>query len=280
MLEKSLKKRLHDLQEREGFFRFIVEHSSDAMVVVDHTRRVRFLNPAALRLFPYPAEQMLGQRFPFPLHTDTPQEIDLCPDKRELRIAEMRVVEASWQGETFYVITLRDITEQVRLRERLRSLVLIDDLTGLYNRRGFLTLAEQQLKVAQRKKQGLVLVFTDLDDLKQINDTFGHQEGDRALVDVATILKATFRQSDIIARLGGDEFVVLALEAHASRTEALTTRLQKNIKKHNTHAQRPYTLSMSIGTVRYNPEFPCSIEDLLAQADAHMYARKQNKREP
>src|SRR5690606_30591217 len=107
----------------------------------------------------------------------------------------------------------RDVTER-RARERaLQSLTIVDDLTGLYNRRGFLTLAERHLKLAIRKKAGLFLLFADLDGLKQINDTFGHLEGDRALVSAAQILRQSFRSADIIARLGGDEFTVFPLEA-------------------------------------------------------------------
>ena len=109
----------------------------------------------------------------------------------------------------------RDVTERKEQEQALRSLTIIDDLTKLYNRRGFLTLAERHLKLAVRKKTGVFLLFADLDGLKVINDTFGHLEGDRALVDAADILRASFRSADIIARLGGDEFTVFPIEAAA-----------------------------------------------------------------
>jgi PleD family two-component response regulator len=116
--------------------------------------------------------------------------------------------------------------ERHRMQEQIRSLSLVDELTGLYNRRGFLTLASQQLKLAHRLKKRMLLVFADLDGMKRINDTLGHQEGDKALIEIAKILKETFRESDIIARLGGDEFVVLTLEKSVSSDDAITKRLQ------------------------------------------------------
>ncbi|MCX7766224.1 MAG: diguanylate cyclase, partial [Candidatus Sumerlaeia bacterium] len=128
---------------------------------------------------------------------------------------------------------IEDITERKWLEEELRALSLNDALTGLYNRRGFFTLAEQQLKIAQRTRQGLLLMFADLDGLKWINDHLGHQEGDRALVTVAKILKECFRSSDIIARLGGDEFAVLAVASRKEGTATILERLQKKIAEYN-----------------------------------------------
>jgi diguanylate cyclase (GGDEF)-like protein/PAS domain S-box-containing protein len=170
-----------------------------------------------------------------------------------------------------------DITERRRMEEGLKALSLNDGLTGLYNRRGFITLAEQQLKFADRVKRGTVLLFADLDGLKLINDSFGHREGDRALIDTAYLLKNTFRGSDIIARIGGDEFVVLALDTHEAYCEVLISRLKKNISVHNTDEGRPYKLMLSVGTAPYDPENPCTIEQLLERADKMMYEEKQRK---
>src|ERR1700686_5828877 len=97
----------------------------------------------------------------------------------------------------------------------------MDDLTHLYNRRAFYALAAQQLKVMRRKEQGLLLFFADVDHLKNINDTYGHREGDLALVRAADALERTFRDSDILARLGGDEFAVLALDASSLNQEVI-----------------------------------------------------------
>jgi diguanylate cyclase (GGDEF)-like protein len=162
--------------------------------------------------------------------------------------------------------------------EALLALSLRDELTGLYNRRGFLTLAEQQLKVATRARKGLLMIFVDLDGMKDINDALGHRQGDSALVDTARILKKTFRESDIIARYGGDEFIILSLETPESGIELFELRLKEHLEYHTRHESRPYTLSLSTGFARYDPENPLSIEDLLFEADRIMYEQKNGKK--
>jgi diguanylate cyclase (GGDEF)-like protein/PAS domain S-box-containing protein len=173
---------------------------------------------------------------------------------------------------------LLDITDRKRTEEALRTLSLSDELTGLYNRRGFFTFAEQQLKIANRMKKKILLLFADLDDLKWINDNFGHNEGDFALIELANILKKTFRESDFIARIGGDEFVVLAAETEENNAEALTVRLLQGIRTYNVKSSRGYNLSISIGISRYDPDYPCSVDELLAKADRLMYKQKKKNR--
>ena len=128
-------------------------------------------------------------------------------------------------GQVYFDGVVADITERKWAEEKLRELSLIDDLTGLYNRRGFLTLASQQLKIAHRLKQGLALFYLDLDRMKWINDTLGHREGDRALIDTASILRNTFRASDIVARIGGDEFIGLSIETSEMNGKMIMDRL-------------------------------------------------------
>ena len=152
-----------------------------------------------------------------------------------------------------------------------------DRLTGLHARQAFLALAEQQLKAANRSMEPVLFFFADVDHLKSINDSLGHPEGDLALADSADILRRTFRGSDIIARIGGDEFVVLAMEA-AGNAEALKARLKKQLHAHNAERQRPCELSISVGTACYDPASPCSLDELLARADADMYREKRKKR--
>src|SRR6266852_2387118 len=123
--------------------------------------------------------------------------------------------------------------KQSVLDRELRSLALTDDLTCLYNRRAFLALAGQQLKVARRNAQGLLLFFADVDNLKEINDSHGHREGDFALIQAADALERTFRSSDVIARIGGDEFAIMALEAGREDREIILRRLEKNLKTSN-----------------------------------------------
>lgn len=171
-----------------------------------------------------------------------------------------------------------DITDRKRLERRLRKLSLMDSLTGLYNRRGFFAHAEQLMKIASRTKNRLTLVFADVDDLKSINDTWGHGEGDKALVETATFLKTVFRESDIIARVGGDEFVVLALENGGKDAASGLVRLSTNLSAYNASRNSVAPLSISIGAACYLPDQPCSIDELLARADTLMYKQKGEKR--
>jgi len=172
---------------------------------------------------------------------------------------------------------VEDITGRKREVEALRTLSLVDDLTGLYNRRGFSALAQQELKKANRMKRGMLLLFADVDDLKLVNDTLGHQEGDTVLIETADVLKDTFREPDIIARIGGDEFVVLATETSGASADILTARLRDHIDSRNVKKNRPYKLSLSIGIVQYNPKKESSIDELLAQADRMMYRQKRGR---
>ena len=161
----------------------------------------------------------------------------------------------------------------------LRAMSLVDELTGLHNRRGFLFLAQQHVKIANRTKRGILLLFADLDDMKQINDRLGHHEGDLALIDTASVLKETFREADIVARIGGDEFAVIAIEGGEDSADILSARLQENFDARNANGGRRYQLAISVGMARYDPDNPCSIDELLARADASMYEQKQGKQQ-
>jgi diguanylate cyclase (GGDEF)-like protein len=170
---------------------------------------------------------------------------------------------------------LRYAVERHRLQMAVRSLSLIDDLTGLYNRRGFTTLAEQHLKHAARHGKNLLLVFADLDGLKLINDQFGHARGDQALIQTAALLRSTFRNSDIIARLGGDEFVVLVLDEEKDSSEVIRSRVEEEFRKFNGQGTLSFPLSLSIGLSRFNPQTTRSIEGPMALADQNLYERKR-----
>lgn len=176
--------------------------------------------------------------------------------------------------------TLKEIEARIRhVRQELelRDLLLRDYLTGLYNRRGFFTLVDHLLKVAKRQKKGMFMLYADLDHLKQINDTWGHLEGDKALIDIANILKKNYRESDIIARIGGDEFVVIPVGSEGDRVELILERLNRAIELHNLESNNKYKLSLSAGFAYYDPENPCSIDELLSKGDKSMYEWKKIK---
>ena len=156
----------------------------------------------------------------------------------------------------------------------MQDLAHIDVLTGLYNRRGFLKYAGCLLKLADRTKRGLVLIYADLNNMKQINDVYGHEEGDRALVAAANVLRKTFRGSDIVARVGGDEFTVLALEAKAENLDGLRSRLNESLKKARYNVERLHQLTFSLGIVPYDPHKAQTMDELLKLADVGMYKEK------
>jgi diguanylate cyclase (GGDEF)-like protein len=172
-------------------------------------------------------------------------------------------------------ITLR--LRHVLHQEKLRMLAGTDELTGLANRRGFLTMGLKQLQLARRNKTGVYLLYADLDHLKMINDACGHQEGDAALVEIANLLKGTYRESDIVARIGGDEFVVVPIGTTGDNIPQIVGRLFKNLDAVNARRKRSYNLSLSVGVAYYDPAHPCSVEELLAAGDRLMYEEKKRK---
>jgi diguanylate cyclase (GGDEF)-like protein len=173
--------------------------------------------------------------------------------------------------------TLRYAIERHRVRTALGELVLLDELTGLYNRRGFATLATQDLAVARRERKALLVAFGDLDELKRVNDTLGHAQGDAALRDVAGILRRTFRESDLVARIGGDEFAVLVRSAEENGVEALRERLGEQLADFNRRAKRRYQISISLGFAHRSAAGVTSVESLLRRADRALYDEKRRR---
>jgi diguanylate cyclase (GGDEF)-like protein/PAS domain S-box-containing protein len=171
-----------------------------------------------------------------------------------------------------------DITERRKMEQKLETIAFTDELTGLYNRRGFINLADRQLKLARRSKHKMLLFFADLDGMKWINDNLGHEDGDKALINTAKILVQTFRESDIISRVGGDEFAILAIDADEERAETLLGRFHKLIDNINSRKGQKYDLSISIGYAVFDPRHPDSLDELMSHADMEMYEDKKNKK--
>ncbi len=185
------------------------------------------------------------------------------------------LIEGEFDAERL-VRSIRFAIERNRMRVMLQYLSLNDELTGLLNRRGFISLANQQFKIARREKWQLLLIFADLDGLKDINDRFGHPIGDQALRATALIFKETFRTSDVIARLGGDEFIILANNFSNEGMEGIAGRLQENINKTNAE-NRNYQLSVSYGIVQFDPQSGETLDEMIAKADQALYLHKLSK---
>jgi diguanylate cyclase (GGDEF)-like protein/PAS domain S-box-containing protein len=173
----------------------------------------------------------------------------------------------------------REIDRRRRAEAALQSLATTDPLTGLYNRRGFNTLAQQLLKQARRARRSFLIFVVDLDGLKQINDTYGHLEGDQAVNATAMILKDTFRASDVVARFGGDEFAVAVIEDDSeSGNQPYLTRLQEKLQEFNDHSHKSYQLSLSVGTAKLEPDDLQSLDSVIERADKALYEEKRTKK--
>ena len=196
------------------------------------------------------------------------EKIEATPFSRGLGVEQLS------QIRTLLIKAAHSLAVQSEILSELRLLALTDDLTGFYNRRGFLILALQQLKMSRRSAQPMLLFFVDVDHLKKTNDQFGHDEGDALLLRAAAALNNTFRESDILARLGGDEFAILAAEGLDRTSEAILSRLNKSIDDVNQRCGVS-SLSLSIGVARFDPEAPVTLAELLTSADCEMYRQKR-----
>ena len=213
------------------------------------------------------------------IKTGTPETIEMFEPHLNKYLEIRTMPRYDSKNQIIGVIHLvRDITEKKEMEDRLKAMSITDDLTGLYNRRGFFALIKQQLKIVKRGKEKAFMLYVDIDNFKEINDTLGHSTGDSVLIDVGNILKSTYRESDIVARIGGDEFVVFPAVKEESDIRMVTDRLQSNIDAYNLMEKRVYKLSMSVGIASYDPEDPCPIDDVLAEADRSMYENKRQKK--
>ena len=286
-----------ELRNSEARIRAIIESTTDAIFIKDRDGRYLLINSAGARLLGRSPEEVLGKDDRVLFSPDTAEQI-MAGDRHVMETGSAMTYEdigtaagvtrvylsnkAPYRDAAGNVIGMvgisRDITERKHAEEQARSLSLTDQLTGLYNRRGFLTLATPLLERESRTQRDLYLFFADMDGLKYINDTFGHVEGDQAITDATRLLRAAFRESDILARLGGDEFAVLAPDTHPDDADKIIGRLQEQVAAHNLASGRAYRLSLTIGAVRYDPVRTPDIDALLVLADAEMYRRKKQRR--
>ena len=292
-----------------ALWRALLEATADGVLVVGARGAVLATNPAFGRLFalqPHAASveglpfgelcERLGESFADTAHflaraaelqgQDAPVagEWWTMSDGRILESDVLPVIAEGRRTEQLWL--WRDVSERARLRAgenhghpHESNLTYLDELTGLYNRRGFLRFARAQLDAAALARRPMLLIFVDLDELKEINDRLGHATGDQALVDTSAVLKSTFRERDIVARLGGDEFVVLVTDSSAVREADLLARLGRRLDALNTRAGREFQLRFSTGVSAFDPSAPEPLEELLSEADSRMYLDKRRRKD-
>ncbi|MDI2144659.1 MULTISPECIES: sensor domain-containing diguanylate cyclase [unclassified Pseudomonas] len=170
---------------------------------------------------------------------------------------------------------LRDLAGMAEQELMAVQMASMDELTLLSNRRGFKMLAQHALDACARLDKPATLLFFDLNDFKQINDLYGHAEGDSALKTFADVLRIAFRESDVVGRLGGDEFVALLTGSSHIETKAIMARLTEILEERNATLHRGYAIRFSVGQIEYDPRRHDTVDKLLADADGAMYAHKQ-----
>jgi diguanylate cyclase (GGDEF)-like protein/PAS domain S-box-containing protein len=288
------------IRASEERHRFLTEYSTDMISVASWEGRILYASPACMSLLGYEQHELIGSTLYDLVHE---------ADRNSVRRMHLMVLEKLGAALTAYrvrrkdgryiwfestirevprtgrdvprelVLVSRDITERKLQEERLKDLAILDELTGLYNRRGFMALANQHLKQAKRAKRRALVIFADLNGLKRINDTHGHADGDRALIAAAEVFNRTFRDSDVVARVGGDEFAILAIEADAHHLDNIRSRLQQALDVANRGNLHPFELSVSIGVVSFDPDQHNTVEELMDLADREMYAHKRGHAE-
>ncbi|MEJ7622624.1 MAG: sensor domain-containing diguanylate cyclase [Pyrinomonadaceae bacterium] len=287
-----------ELIEKEERFRELFDYSQGMMCIHDLEGRITTVNPATMRSLEYGLDEIVGRNlaeFLAPEHQAgvstflrTIASQGLADGILPLQAKSGRQVMwkyhcilVSQPGKEPYIIGhAQDVTELINAREQMKSLSLTDDLTGLYNRRGFLAMAEQQLKLerSDRTARGVTLMFADLDGLKKINDVYGHTAGSDAIVGVARIIKSALRDADLVARWGGDEFVILTIGSRDENADVITERIYDRINEYNAGSDKPYQIACSIGIAPLNPEDDRAFESLIAEADTAMYAEKRRRK--
>ena len=271
-----------------------LDSALSAMIITNSSWKIDYANVEALNYWRYSRTEMLNldisDLLPYMSDFDTildcieergqwDDEIECQRRDSTTFMAHATAITVDTDDEDpCYILSFLDITKRVRLEKRLTELSLRDSLTGLYNRRGFMTLGKQLLDSSLRKQPEIGLLYVDLDYLKVINDKLGHTEGDKAIMITARVLKSCFRDSDIIARLGGDEFVVLFLDTPGLTVESIRTRIDRRLAETTETKPIPFTVSLSIGYYSTVLCYQTQIGLLLSNADSLMYADKDKRR--
>jgi len=286
------------LQTQNVYFATLFENAPEAIAILDERDRIIRINGQFTTMFGYTDGEAIGGNINDLI---VPKEMVEDGVKLTARVAageklRTEALRRHKDGHTLWVAIAatpfgvvdqpgrvyamyHDISARKHAEDELKALLLVDQLTGLPNRRAFITLSEQALKLATRQERDVLMIFIDVDHLKHINDTHGHLVGDRALIDTARVLRESCREADLIARLGGDEFVALMTVDSDQTAELVCERIKSRVANHNREIDRGYELSLSLGAKRSKAE-GTMLADLLAQADTALYEQKRGRGRP
>ena len=286
------------IEANESRYRDLFEYSRSILSTHDMEGRITSVNAAFVEATGYTAREVIGRRY----KDFTPREFRgesdaylrgvvndgeaqglatiITKNGKRLVWEYRNILIDDGTDEPYVLGSALDVTHHLKLQRQLEKVSLTDEVTGLLNRRGFLTLAEQQLKLESRQNtaRGLMLMFADMDGLKRINDTLGHEAGTEALQILARALKSAVRSADLVARWGGDEFVILAAGADEANATMIAARIKESLDAFNTEGVRPFTLACSIGSAPVDLSGGRSLEEIIAQADEAMYEAKMSRK--
>ncbi len=269
---------LKEVKQAHANFQALMETMEDAVLVMNKEGHIYYANPGAEILFEASLEELEANPPALPLNDEERQEIRIPRSGGDPLIGDLRLATCNWNGELVRLVTIRDITETVQLRELLEKEASTDSLTGLLNRRGFFARGTAFLEETRKRGLHATCLFADLDGMKNINDTLGHEEGDRALQEAGALLHKILGSWNLLARVGGDEFAAL-VEHEEDRPPLETCRkIEEAFQRHNQENTHSYHLAISTGIASWDPGLPVSLGELLSRGDKKMYEHKDSKR--
>jgi len=301
-VDLTLRKELEEtLRESEEKFYSISSSAHDAIFFIDNLGNISYCNKAATEMFGYSEEEMLNKELhklivptkyynqhnkgftafqktgKGPAIGETLELSAIRKNGEEFPVA-LSLSAVKLKGKWNAIGIIRDISPQKEAEEKLEKLARIDSLTNCFNRGYGLELLDRHIKLSHRSKSPLLLAFLDIDKFKSINDTYGHDEGDLVLKEVAALFKSTLREIDIICRMGGDEFLLIFPDSSLKEAPLIKERLNKDLIKLNQTLKKPYQIDLSIGFSEYDPDAPLAMDELIRIADQKMYEEKKKKK--
>jgi len=288
-----------NIRKSQQEFASLFNKSPEAIVYTDEKGTILKINPRFSELFGYTSKEIEGKNIDEGIihptdkveeeiiltkgllnrHTNTNFETIRKKKDGTLFPVYVSVSNIVIDGKTERWIRIYiDVSEKKHMEEQLIKLARIDSLTGCYNRRYALELLDRHLKLSQRNKSSILLAFLDIDGFKAINDSFGHDEGDKVLKEVAGLFKSILREIDIICRMGGDEFLLIFPDSSLKEVPLIISRLQKNFSQLNKTLKKDYSIKFSMGFSEYLPDKPKTLNELIRIADQRMYEEKKKKR--